>query len=290
MPAFNTWNSRYTWTQRSRIAGLGMCLLWALCLPASALAKAMGSTTASLLFEITSPSLPAGLTLNGGGTSPTNFLFPEFDNSGTGSLTGMGAASCTPAGCTNPLPGANLKIQLSNDLSCTSSPDGKYGGLEDSFANFGARNTSGFSRSLDLRFTTSWSVSSTITDPAIESAAARVDLLWAVPVGFCIELTSCASGFLSGSSASASCPAGSLLQGTLVLGRGVVNTTMGNNSAAQAPSSCAVKITVPQGGASSGGDIGVTSSCSSAAVSATTVPISGNSLPAIIPLLLNEDG
>ena len=163
------------------------------------------------------------------------------------------AMDSAPIGC---------EIQLSNNLSCTSSPDGVYGGLEDSFALFGARNTSGTSLSLDLRFTTSWSISSAITDPGDESAATAIDILWAVPHDFCIELTSCASGFLSGASPSASCPAGSLLEGTLVLGSGDVDTTIGNDSDTGPASTCDVTVTV-LAGASSGGDMSVTSSCSS---------------------------
>ncbi len=238
-----------------------MCLLSAMWLPDSARADAIGSSTGSLVFEITSPTVPANLKLNPGGTSPSNFLFPDLDNSGNGSLTSMGAAGCTPAGCVDPEPGVDFKIQLSTDLSCSSSPDGTYGGLEDSFALFGARNTSGGSLSLDLRFTTSWSVSSTITDPGNQSAVANVDILWAVPTDFCIELTSCASGTLSGGTG-ASCPAGSLTGTTLVLGTGDVDTTMGDDSDAVGPSICDVTVTVLNG-ASSAGDMSVTSGCSS---------------------------
>ncbi len=247
---------------RSRSASLSVCLLSVLWLPVLARADADGSSTSSLVFEITSPTVPAGLTLNPGGAFPGNFLFPDGDNSGTGSLTGMGQATCTPAGCeTNPA-GVDLEIQLSTDLSCISSPDGMYGGLEDSFALFGARNTSGTSLSLDLRFTTSWSISSTITDPGEESAAAAIDVLWAVPSDFCIELTSCASGSLESATASASCPEGSMLEGVLVLGSGDVDTAMGNDSDAGGPSTCDLKVTALVG-ASSAGDLSVTSSCSS---------------------------
>ncbi len=284
MFVYNTRDIRYIWTRRVRIAGLGMCLLWAQWLPVPARAEAVAGAKGSLMFEITSTTVPANLTLNPGGTSPSNSLFPDFGNSGAGSLTGMGDANCTPAGCTDPKPNVDLEIQISNDLTCTSNPDGTYGGLEDSFALFGGNNTSGGSLSLDLRFTTSWSVSSTITDPGNESAAASIDILWAIPTDFCIELTSCASGSLSGGFLG-SCPAGSLTGTTLVLGSADVDTTMGNDSDAGPLSTCDVTVTVLQG-ATSGGDMSVTSSCSSDASVGTSIEDGTLSIPPILLELL----
>lgn len=248
---------------QASVAGIGLCVLSILWWPVSARAAAVGTATGSLEFEITAPAtLPANITLNGGGAGPGHFLFEDDDNSGAGSVTANGHATCAPSGCeTNPV-GVDFEIQLSNDLTCTANPDGIYGGLEDSFATFGARNFGASPVSLDLRFTTSWSISATTMDPEEDSAEATMFIVWAVPSEFCIELTSCPSGSLFGGTVSAVCPAGSLRSPSLDLGLGSVDTSMGDDSASGPASICDVRVTVLNSGISSGGHMGVTSSCS----------------------------
>ena len=169
-------------TKRDIFPGLVLGLLSALWPALPARGAAVGSSTGTLEFEITAPaSLPPGFTLNPGGTIPGTFVFPDSSNSGAGSVTGLGSAACTPSGCTSPAPGLDLEYQLSTDLTCTSSPDGTYGGLEDTFALFGVSNMTGGSVALGLRFTTSWSVSASVTVPGEESASASIDILWAGP-------------------------------------------------------------------------------------------------------------
>ncbi len=243
---------------------LPILILWA-CLSAVALtpttadATAEGSSAGSLVLEITSPAtVPPGFVLNPGGTTPSSSAFPDAGNSGNGAFTGIGSAGCTPAGCTSPAAGTDLEYQLANDLTCTAEPAGTYGGLEDSFALFGASNDTGGSVTLGLRFTTSWSVSATV-EALGESAEASVDLLWAVPTDFCILLTSCPAGTLSGGSPTR-CPGGFLTGTTLVLGTGDVATTTGSEMDAGPASVCDVTVVV-LAAASSGGDLSVTSSC-----------------------------
>ncbi len=240
--------------------GLGSWLLAGALLPPAARAESEGSAEGSMVLEITSPmSLPPGFTLNPGGTIPSNFAFPDAGNSGAGSLTALGSASCTPAGCTDPGAGLDIEYQLATDLTCASSPDGTYGGLEDSFALFGASNTTGGNVTLGLRFTTSWSASATAVDPPHDSANASIDVLWAVPTDFCIELTSCPTGSLSGGT-TAGCPAGFTTGTTLVLGTRDLDTSMGDASDMGPVSVCDATVVV-LAGASSGGDLSVTSSC-----------------------------
>ncbi len=229
-------------------------------MPPLAHASAEGTSEGSLALSITAPAaLPPGFVLNPGGAFPGHFVFPDPGNTGNGSFIGMGSADCTPAGCTSPGPGTDLQYQLTTDLTCTADPMGIYGGLEDSFALFGASNMTGGSVTLDLRFTTSWSVSATADSPPADSAQASVDLLWAVPTDFCIALASCPTGSLSGGTAG-DCPAGFLTGTTLVLGTSEVNTGMGNDMDIGPNSTCDVTVVV-LANASSGGDLSVTSSC-----------------------------
>lgn len=251
----------------SRLSGAGLFRLalasWLLAgalLTPAARAESEGHAEGSLELEITSPaSLPPGFTLNPGGTIPSSFLFPDAGNSGAGSLTGLGSAGCTPAGCTDPGAGLDIEYQLTNDLTCVSSPDGTYGGLEDSFALFGASNSTGQSVTLGLRFTSSWSVSATAVDPPHDSANASIAILWAVPTDFCVELTSCPTGSLSGGT-TAGCPAGFTTGSALILGTSDVDTGTGDASEMGPVSVCDATVVVLDG-ASSGGDLGVTSSC-----------------------------
>ncbi len=241
--------------------GLGAGLLSTVLMPPLAHASAEGTSVGSLALSITSPAtLPPGFELNPGGTSPGNGAFPDSGNTGDGAFTAMGSAGCTPGGCTSPGPGTDLQYQLSTDLTCTANSGATYGGLEDSFALFGASNMTGGSVTLDLRFTTSWSVSATADDPPImDSAEVSVDLLWAVPTDFCIELASCPTGSLSGGVVG-DCPAGFIEGTTLVLGTSEADTSMGDDMASGPMSTCDVTIVV-LANASSGGDLSVTSSC-----------------------------
>ncbi len=145
-------NIRYGWHRTFSIASLQLCLVLAVCFPSLTLAEAVGRSQGSVEFEILTPSTP--LQLNLVGTFPRNFLFPDSENSGSGSFAGLGNATCTPSACLNSNVGTALKIQLSNDLSCSSSPNGKFGGLEDSFAGFGSRLTRAGTFAIDVRFTT----------------------------------------------------------------------------------------------------------------------------------------
>ena len=250
--------------------GLGYWLLMGALLTPFARAESEGSAEGLLELQITSPmSLPPGFTLNPGGTIPSNFLFPDAGNSGAGSLTALGSASCTPTGCTDPDAGLDLEYQLSNDLTCASTPDGTYGGLEDSFAAFGASNSTGGSVTLGLRFTTSWSVSATAVDPPHDSADAGIDLLWAVPTDFCIQLTSCPTGSLSGGT-TAGCPAGFTTGTTLILGTSSVDTSMGAASDIGPVSICDATVVVLDG-TNSGGALAVTSSCQAMGCSVLTL-------------------
>lgn len=243
------------------VLGLGVGLLLAALTPARVGAASEGAAQGSMTVSILSPaSLPPGFVLNPGGTIPGNFTFPDAGNMGTGSFTGMGSAGCTPGGCTSPEPGVDIEYQLTNDLTCTADGLGSYGGLEDSFALFAANNSTGSSVTLELRFATSWSVSATADDPPLnESAEASIDLLWAVPTDFCIELTSCPTGSLSGGVAG-NCPMGFLTSTVLILGTSEVNTNQGNATASGPLSNCDVTVVV-LADASSGGDLSVTSSC-----------------------------
>ncbi len=204
--------------------------------------------------------LPSGFTLNGGGTNPSNFLFPDAGNGGNGSFIGNGTAGCTPPGCTDPHPGTDIMYQLSTDLTCTANPDGTFGGLEDSFAGFGARNTTGSSQTLDLRFTSSFTTTAMTNNPMDGAAEVSIFSVWAVPSGWCIELESCSSGLLIGGTASG-CPAGFITGTTLEMANSQVNTDIGNASDSASPSNCDVNIIVPNNGITAYGDLSVTSSC-----------------------------
>lgn len=262
---------------------LGAVVAWTLCMPISAQAGAVSESTGSLEFEIIAPAvLPPNIRLNIGGTFPSRFLFPDPGNAGAGSLIGLGEAGCTPDGCADQESGTDINIQLSTDLTCTSSPDGTYGGLEDTFAGFAVSRGSavGTQVSFDLRFTTSWSVSANVTDPDEDAAEARVDILWAVPSEFCIELTSCTSGSLIGASSSAACPAGSMLEGTLFLGNRDVNSASGNDSDSAAAATCDVRVTWLAGVFNSvGGLMSATSSCS--AISCGLLALSNETIEAV---------
>ncbi len=245
------------------LAPLGRFLLLALATASPTLATATGSVTGSLELEIVAPALlPPGFILNPGGTFPSHFVFEDSSNIGNGSIVGLGDASCTPSGCEFSPSGADIEYQLSNDLTCTADPDGSYGGIEDSFVGFSARNETGFPVALDLRFTSSWSVSATTTSPLEEEADASVSIVWPVPPTWCIELTSCASGTLENSEPSPSCPAGTL-EGSLVLGESAVDTSGGDDSDTGLESICEVTVTVPSAANFSAGNLfAVTSTCS----------------------------
>lgn len=226
------------------------------------LAQASSTSTSigSIELSISSPAtLPSGFVLNPGGTSPGNFAFPDSGNSGNGTFTGMGSASCTPKGCTSPVAGTDLQYQLTTDLSCSADSIGIYGGLEDSFALFGSSNMTGGSVTLELSFKSSWSISTTMDHPTSDTAETSIDLLWAVPTDFCIALTSCPTGVLSGGS-SGNCPSGFIEGSTLVLGFGSIDSSMGTNMETVPESICDVTVVVLTN-ASSGGDLSVTSSC-----------------------------
>jgi hypothetical protein len=243
------------------VFGLGILGLSVVLMPSSAYATVEGASTGTLTLEITAPAtVPPGFVLNPGGTIPSNFAFPDVGNAGNGSFTAIGSASCTPAGCTSPGPGTDLEYQLTTDLTCSADPAGSYGGLEDSFALFGANNMTGGSVTLELRFTTSWLVSATADDPPIsDSAEASVDLLWAVPSDFCIALASCPSGSLVGGTVG-DCPAGFVEGTVLVLGTREVDNSMGDDMDIGPTTTCDVTVVVLPN-ASSGGDLSVTSSC-----------------------------
>ena len=245
----------------SKVFVLAIFLAWIVLMPGMVNASAEGTSVGSLELQITAPGmLPPGFVLNPGGTSPGNFAFPDAGNSGPGMFIGMGSASCTPSGCTSPGPGLDLQYQLATDLTCSADPMGMYGGLEDSFALFGASNTTGGSVTLDLRFTSSWSVSATAdASPIANTAEASVDILWAVPTDFCIALTSCPMGGLSGGVVGG-CPGGFVTGSTLVLGTAEVDTSLGDEMEVGPMSTCDVTVVV-LANASSGGDLSVTSSC-----------------------------
>lgn len=257
--------ARGPWHKRLQPLPLVVALLAGALASEGAKAQSEGRAAGSLELEITSPATkPPNFTLNGGGTIPTTSVFPDPGNSGAGSLTGLGSASCTPAGCTDPDPGLDIQYQLSTDLTCVASDaDASYGGLEDSFANFGATNDTGSDVTLGLRFTSSWSLSATATDPPNDAAEAWIFIVWAVPGQFCIELTSCPSGSLVSGSPSPACPAGFLLGGALELALSEVDTGMGDASDSGPESVCDVTVVVPVD-ASGGGDLGVTASCDAA--------------------------
>ncbi len=248
------------WSRASRCLVLNLLLAQTIWMPVPAGAESEGVASGSLTVSITSPAvLPPGFALNPGGTTPSSSSFADSGNAGNGSFSGLGSAGCTPVGCTNPQPGVNLQYQLSTDLTCTAQLDGTYGGLEDSFALLGARNQTGQSVSLDLRFTSSWSVSATADAGPYNAAEASIDILWAVPTSFCIALTSCPSGSLSGGS-TVGCPSGYTKSPTLILGSSEVDTSMGNEANAGPASNCDATVVVLIN-ASSGGDLNVTSSC-----------------------------
>ena len=250
-----------TLSSTTMLRGVVTCWLCLAGVSSPILASAVANSTGSLTLEILEPaSLPAGFVLNPGGTIPSSFDFPDATNGGNGAFIANGTANCTPTGCTSPEPGTDIQYELTNDLTCSAQPDGTYGGLEDSFALFAADNATGNNVSLSLRFTSSWSLSAAIEAPLVtDSAEATIDLLWAVPTDFCIELTDCPNGSLAGGS-QGNCPSSFVSSAVLVLGTHAIAVEEGETTAMAPLSACdANLIVLAQAG--SGGDVSVTSSC-----------------------------
>ncbi|MCB0669426.1 MAG: hypothetical protein KDC80_26560 [Saprospiraceae bacterium] len=216
-------------------------------------AQAVGTAIGSLGIEITSPMvLDPDLDINRVGTIELHGVYPSSANGGNGSLIGMGSASCSPPGCGSGNVGLDLEIHLANDVTATANVDGFYSGAEDAFSVISVNNQTGVPQTVGLRFTSEWSISATAANPAFESAKSSIDISWAIPSSWCIQLESCPSGSLTDMSPG-TCPAGYVVGGGLVLGNEQVNTSMGNASASAPVSICDVNISVPDNTFDGGG-------------------------------------
>lgn len=257
------------------VCGLVLWLLHMVFAPAI-YTQAVGNATGSLDIQITSPmTLPPDLYINRVGTIDLHALYPNADNGGNGSLVAQGSATCSPPGCLTMHVGADLEIQLSNDLTATANPDGSYGGAEDAFSSIDVSNETGVPQTIGLRFTSDWSISASVVNPAFESAEAFINISWAVPETWCIELASCANGTLIDPSMG-NCPAGFEAGGILELANAMVNTDMGNASDSAPVSNCDVNIIVPDDNLFAGGGVAVYSEV--LATSCQTLILSNNTI------------